>query len=248
MKQHEAVIRVMEANSGYATFGFLYQHTLEVPGVEWKTKTPFASIRRIVQDERFFFKIRPGLWALKSWRDRLPPEMIPSKKESYVQREFSHRYYQGLLLQIGNLQDFQTFVTPRDKNTIFLATESLGNLASVKKIYQFCYPNIVNRANTIDVIWFNSRKMPTSLFEVEHTTDIEHSLNKFIDFQDFRTDMVIVADERRKTQFQQIVSHHAFDPIRERVCFQSYNDVAAEHEHLSELKSLKQKKYGFTHS
>ncbi|HHJ07570.1 MAG TPA: hypothetical protein ENK24_08725, partial [Anaerolineae bacterium] len=63
MKQYEAVIKVMEENGGFATLGYLNQHTFEIPDVIWRTKTPYASIRRIVQDKRFFFKIRPGLWA-----------------------------------------------------------------------------------------------------------------------------------------------------------------------------------------
>jgi len=63
MKQYEAVIKVMENNGGYATLGFLNQEVLKIKDCIWLTKTPFASIRRIVQDERFFFKIRPGLWA-----------------------------------------------------------------------------------------------------------------------------------------------------------------------------------------
>ena len=49
MMQYEAVVRVMEESGGYATLGHLYEHVLDVPGCEWKTKTPFASIRRIVQ-------------------------------------------------------------------------------------------------------------------------------------------------------------------------------------------------------
>ena len=60
MKQYEAVTKVMEENGGFATLGCLYQNVLKVPNCEWKTKTRFASIRRIVQDERFFFKIKPG--------------------------------------------------------------------------------------------------------------------------------------------------------------------------------------------
>jgi hypothetical protein len=244
MKQHEAVMSIMEANGGYATLGFLYQHALKVPGVEWKTRTPFASIRRIVQDERFFFKIRPGLWALKSWRDRLPPEMTPPKKESQVQREFSHTYYQGLLLEIGQLRGFDTFVSAQDKNKTFLGSQTLGGLTSVKEIYPFSYSNIVNCAKTIDVVWFNSRKMPGSLFEVEHSTDIKNSLIKFIELQDFRTDMVIVADERRKRQFQQVLLLNAFAPIRMAVRFQSYQDVSDEHTHRFQLKTLESKMYG----
>jgi len=57
MKQYEAVIKVMEKNGGYATLGLLYGTALKIPHCRWSTKTPFASIRRIVQDERFFFKI-----------------------------------------------------------------------------------------------------------------------------------------------------------------------------------------------
>ncbi len=53
MKQNEQVIKVMEDNGGYATLGYLYRH---VNVKDWKTKTPFASIRRIVQDSRYFLR------------------------------------------------------------------------------------------------------------------------------------------------------------------------------------------------
>ena len=71
MKQYEAVIQVMEENGGFATLGYLNQNVLSFSGCEWKTKTPFASIRRIVQDKRFFFRIRPGLWALKKHKKEI---------------------------------------------------------------------------------------------------------------------------------------------------------------------------------
>src|SRR3972149_8600490 len=122
MKQHEAVIQVMENKGGYATLGFLYSEVLKVPGVEWKTKTPFASIRRIVQDERIFFKIRPGLWALKACKDKLPPEISPSKAQPTAkQEEYNHTYYQGLLVELGKLKRFKTFVPNQDKNKTYIA-------------------------------------------------------------------------------------------------------------------------------
>ena len=61
MKQYEQVIKTMRENGGFATLGYLNNN---VDVSKWKTKTPYASIRRIVQDNRFFFKIKPGLWAL----------------------------------------------------------------------------------------------------------------------------------------------------------------------------------------
>ena len=238
MKQYEAVIKVMEENGGYATLGYLYQNVLKIPGCEWKTKTPFASMRRIVQDDRFFFKIKPGLWALKSHRHSLPDEMIPTKKDSRVQRDFSHAYYQGLLVQIGNLRDFETFVYPQDKNRIFLGKDRLGSLASLKEIYPFCYSNVVNCARAIDVIWFNSRKMPDSVFEVEHSTDMKNSLVKFVELQDFRTDMIIVADKSRKKQYDQTILLNAFKPIKDYLCFWSYQQLSQLHSKSFELKAI----------
>ena len=238
MKQYEAVVKVMEKNGGYATFAHLYQNALKVPGCEWKTKTPFASIRRIVQDERFFFKIIPGLWALKTYRDKLPQEMVPTKKITNAQVDFSHSYYQGLIVQVGNLRRYDTFVPNQDKNKSFLPNESLGKLTSLKEIYQFCYPNTVRRAKTIDVIWFNERKMPESIFEVEHSTDMKNSLIKFVELQDFRTDMIIVAQAKRKRLFQDALSLSAFQKIQKCVKFLSYEQLSAYHSNLFRLITI----------
>lgn len=60
MKQHEAVIKVMEENGGYATLGHLNQNVFILKDCEWKTKTPFASIRRIVQDNLFSLRYDRG--------------------------------------------------------------------------------------------------------------------------------------------------------------------------------------------
>jgi len=121
VKQYEAVIKIMKENNGYATLSYLYQNILKVTGDIWKTKTPFSSIRRIVQDERFFFKIKPGLWALKESKDELPQSIFPKDKTPSKRKEgYSHSYYQGLLLEIGNLKKFKTFVNPQDKHKKYL--------------------------------------------------------------------------------------------------------------------------------
>ncbi|HUT47201.1 MAG TPA: hypothetical protein VMX36_13025 [Sedimentisphaerales bacterium] len=239
MKQYEAIIKVMEENGGYATLAHLYQNAFKVPGCEWKTKTPFASMRRIVQDDRFFFKIKPGLWALKAYRDKLPTEMIPTKKKTSAQIEFTHSYYQGLIVQVGNLQQYDTFVPLQDKNKRFLANEFLGDLTSLKEIYPFCYPRIVRRAKTIDVIWFNERKMPASIFEVEHSTDMKNSLIKFVELQDFRTDMVIVAQAKRKRLLKDNLSLSAFQLIKKHVKFLSYEQLSDYHSNLFKLRTIR---------
>jgi len=241
MKQFEAVIKTMDENGGYATLGYLNQNVLKIKDCEWKTKTPFASIRRIVQDNRYFFKIRPGLWALKSFKDKLPLYIYQGQSQQStekMQTEFNHTYYQGLLVEIGNLEKYQTFVPNQDKNKIFLG-KKLSEIASVDKMFVFGYDNVVHKAQSIDVVWFNNRKMPKKMFEVEHSTNIEHSLVKFNELQDFYTDYYIVADNARKKQFDDIVNQHTFREIHERVRFVDYQRISDLHTKSYEMLAIK---------
>jgi len=241
MKQYEAVIKVMEDNGGYATLSLLNQKVLKVEGVKWKSKTPFASIRRIVQDERFFFKIRPGLWALKSFKDKLPSYIFPTKDQpKEKQDEYSHTYYQGLLVEIGNLNRYKTFIPNQDKNKIFLG-KKLSDIVTVSDLYAFTFPHIVQKTKTIDVVWLNIRNMPYSLFEIEHTTAMNNSLLKFTELQDFYTKFFIVADEARRKEFLSKLSQSAFYPIAKRVAFWSYENVAELHTKTNEFINIRYK-------
>lgn len=238
MKQHEAVIKVMEENRGYGTLGFLNQKVLKVPDIEWKTKTPFASIRRIVQDERFFFKIKPGLWALRSYRDKLPIEISPTDAVPKSEQEiFNHSYYQGLLVEIGKLKKYEAFVPSQDKNKKFLG-KTLGEISSAENFYQFGYDHIVRKAKTVDVCWFNVRKMPSILFEVEHSTDIQNSLLKFTELQDYNANFFIVADKVRKNEYTSKLGLNAFVPIKTRVQFMNYDKLSEWHTKTFEIISL----------
>ncbi len=229
MKQFEAVIKIMEKNGGYATLGFLNQEVFKIKDCEWKTKTPFASIRRIVQDKRYFFKIRPGLWALNAYRDKLPAEIFPSARETQKKlEEYTHTYYQGLLVEIGNLRHFQTFVPKQDKNKLYLG-KKISEIASLSDIYSFTYDKIVQKAKTVDVIWFNERNMPSKLFEIEHSTDIYKALLKFVELQDFYISFFIVANAVREIDFNNKLSYSAFSGIRKRIKFLSYDQLSDWH-------------------
>lgn len=227
--QIEAVIEIMEKNGGFATLGYLYKTVLSVPYVSWNTKTPFASIRRIVQNGKYFFKIKPGLWALKSFEDKLPSDIFPKQPISDKQQaKYNHSYYQGLLVDIGNLKGFGTFIPNQDGNKPYLG-KTLFDISTIKKIYQFSFQHFVKRAQTVDTIWFNNRKMPSYLFEVEHTTNFQNSLLKYVDLQDFNVKFYIVSDENRKKEFESKLSFEAFKPIHDRVNFLSYNNLADWH-------------------
>ena len=228
----------MQQNGGFATLGHLNREVLKVPDVEWKTQTPYASIRRIVQDKRFFFKIKPGLWALLTYKDKLPEQLQPAENISKHQEQmYSHSYFQGLLVEIGNLRKYETFVPNQDKNKLFLERR-LGDVCSPNTFYEFGYDPMVRKARTIDVSWFNDRKMPIRFFEVEHSTDIQNSLLKFMELQDFNVGFFIVADSARKREFKSKLAYSAFKPIKGRVQFLDYENLSVLHSKEYEYRSL----------
>jgi hypothetical protein len=238
MKQYEAVINTIEVLGGIATLGQINQAIFKIKNCEWKTKTPFASIRRIVQTDKNIYKIKPGLYALIKYKSRFESRGISSKETNSNQAEiFNHAYYQGLLLEIGKWRGFDTYIPMQDKNKLFV-DKPLSSMATLNNMLNFSYPEVVGRAKTIDVIWFNERKLLSSVFEVEHSTDMQNSLLKFNDLQDFHARFYIVSSEHRKAEFFKKINYSAFRDVKQRVKFIDYKYVSELHTKISELKIL----------
>lgn len=235
MTQAQAVIETIDKLGGIATLNQINQHVFEVEDCVWKTKTPFASVRRIVQQTKGIYKIKPGLYALETHRKQLEQDGITvqteKNKNSEEVKAFNHSYYQGLLLEIGRMRHLDTFVPNQDKNKMFIKTP-LGEIRTLQAIPQYSYADLVERSSTIDVIWFNDHRMPHSFYEIEHSTDIQNSLLKFNDLKDFSARMVIVADEKRHAEFGSKMNYAAFNALREnkRVAFLSYESLDKQYE------------------
>ena len=237
MKQPEAVILALEKLGGVATLGQLNQETMKIKECVWGTKTPFASIRRIVQLDKNIYKIKPGLYGLVKFKKQNEAKGIfvenSKNKNSKEIVEFNHSYYQGLLLTVGNLKGLKTFIPNQDKNKSFI-DKRLGDLRTLDTLPAFSFLNFIQRSSTIDVIWFNERMMPHSFFEVEHSTDIQNSLLKFNDLQDFFSRMVIVADGSRKNEYESKIKYSSFKELAEnsRVKFLDYEALNKQYENL----------------
>jgi hypothetical protein len=128
-------------------------------------------------------------------------------------------------------------VPNQDKNKLFLE-KRLKDVSSLEDIYEFSYPNIVQRANTIDVIWFNHRKLPYAFFEVEYSTDFQKSLGKYADLQDFYSKFILVSPIEKKRKFEDIVNIEIFREIRNRVQFVDFNSISDLHAKTIEIAEL----------
>jgi hypothetical protein len=242
MKQFEAVIKTIENLGGIATLGQINQEIFKIKECDWNTKTPYASIRRIVQLNTSIYKIKPGLYALKKYKNIFEKQGIYEENSSMDTEksiEFNHSYYQGLIIEIGNMKGLETYIPSQDKNKIFI-DKPLNKISSINKIYDFTYPELVNRAKTIDVIWFNDRKLLSSVFEIEHSTDIQNSLLKFNDLRDFYASFYIVGHQIRNKEFLKKMNYSSFKDINNRVKFLDYEYISNLHTKMSELHALKQ--------
>lgn len=237
MNQQEAVVQTIEHLGGSATLGQLYEEVFKIKDCTWKTKTPFASIRRIVQLNKNIYKIKPGLYGLLSRKSELEAKgMIvetEKNKDSEEIRSFGHSYYQGLLLLVGKLRQFDCWSPNQDKNKRVL-NSTLGELRTLQKLPQFSHPDLVKRSSTVDVIWFNRQTMPNSFFEVEQGTDMQNSLLKLNDLKDFNARMVIVSDGKRRREFDRKLKFDAFRNIAPRLKFLPYERLVKDYEYEME--------------
>ena len=230
--QTQQVIDTLREHGGYATLRNLY-HLVDTS--TWATKTPQESIRRIVQQSSDIFKIQPGLWALKECRDDVMHklELKPGNKKS--EETFTHGYYQGLLVEIGKFRRMTTYVPAQDQNRLFI-DKKLGEITDITNLPDFTYDNLKRKARSIDVIWFNERQMPSDFYEVEHTTDIKNSLSKFYELQDFHAGFFIVADAKRKKEFEDKLNVSMFSSIEKRVKSLNYAQVVGIYEGMRKIE------------
>ena len=233
--QETQVINALKAEGGYATLKRLYE-IIDVSS--WKTKTPRESIRRIVQLSNYIFRIQPGLWALEEMRDDVLKYFKLKSGDKHNEEKFTHSYYQGLLIEIGKFQNYSTYIPPQDKNKLFLK-DKLSDIVDSTELPCFTYNELLRKAKSVDVIWFNERKMPSALYEIEHTTDFKNSLSKFYELQDFYAKFHIVAHNSRKEEFKDKLHVSMFKPIDNRVDFIDYNRVVGMYENLAKIETYK---------
>ncbi|SMN00936.1 hypothetical protein SPONN_2046 [uncultured Candidatus Thioglobus sp.] len=230
MTYSEAIEKVMIDNGGFASLQFIYKNI-----EKYRNKTgltPDNTIQERVQRDDKFTRIGLGVWALTQYADGLTS--VKSKEEK---AEIKHKDAQGMLLEIGKNENFSTYTN--DKKWLF-NDDKLGDLATMESVPKFTYPKIIkDSVKFADVIWFNSRGFPHTVFEVEHSTDFRGALTKFCELQDFMTNFCCVAPDSRRKKFDKEISKNAFSAIQHKVSFWNYSEV----EKYYDIALAKQRNY-----
>lgn len=221
------VVSALEDLGGIATLSQLNRALLSPGGdaTQWKTKTPEATIRRIVRNTPdHIHTLKQGLYCLQNLASKYEEEYsLPQDGDAPPKvEERNHWYYQGLLVELGKARNYKTYVPAQDRNRTF-GNQRLGDVCDTTSLPKFGYPNFMRRARTVDVIWFNRREMPEKMFEVEMSTDMLNSLTKFNELRDFYTQLKIVAPAPRRSHFTDRIEMDTFHEIRGRVKFLELN-------------------------
>lgn len=224
----EAIEQIMLHNGYFAPLKIIYKEL-------WKYKdqskilgkTPFNTVQAIVQRDKKFTKIGLGVYALTEHLNKLP-KLTPPKTES-EKRERLHAKYQGMLIEIGNNRNEVINTYTNDKKWLF-ENKTLGSLATISEVPLFTYEKIINETiRYFDVIWFNERGFPLKIFEVEESTNFRDAFVKFIELQDFNAKFFCVSDENRIIKFEKEINKVAFQPIKKRCEFVSYNQIESDY-------------------
>ena len=221
MNQSDQVVQAVEELGGIAFLSDIYD---KVDVSQWGASSPKATIRRIVQQETKkrngrLAKLKPGLYCLR--------EKLSEFKEQYDERSedpqtlrLNHAFFQSILVSMAD-DKHEVYVPPHDRNKEYLPGKTLADLPLLPKLPSFGYESLMRHAQTVDVVWMNRRKMPAVWYEVEMTTDMRRSMQKFHELQDFYATMHIVAPESRRAAFDEKRQEDAFFDVHKRIRFRS---------------------------
>lgn len=187
------------------------------------------TIRRVVRQYRIFEPVPPERSGIYRLVDLEPPtpqaQGIDSRDE-----EVNHGIAQGMLVSLGRLYGYDTFVPLRDQTTRFFQGQRLGDLVSIRDCTEVFQSRNIQKIREIDVLWFagdDDGLFPVYAFEVEHTTRLHDGMDRLLKIPErFPTQFFVVAPGDREEQlFQRLLDQAPLRRYRHRFLFRRYSQL-----------------------
>jgi len=144
MTQTQAVEEIIRRLGGLATLKQIYTHISEIDDCQWTTKTPEASIRRIVQLDKNIVRLGQGIWCLKEYTSKFAKEQmddhvsieqlikrlisIPSSEKRYDMYVNLNTMLQGTSWDLYSDEIFQLLQKNEKSSTIININASIGEV------------------------------------------------------------------------------------------------------------------------
>lgn len=238
MTKVDAIRKVLEDNGGTATLSEIYDKIVNYYPTAKNSSQWEAGIRgvlyREIREHNGFKKIGLSIYALPDYKAEQKP-----KKSDNIRM---HSFIEGICLELGNFKDYQTYTA--DPSVLYRDNIHLNQIATIKEMPSFSYPEIIQEAKRIDVIWFNKKgyAFPQKVFEiVDSIGTLNGAFNRSLQLQNFRTDFYIVAPEKHKMKFEQTLGLAPYNINKERFSFINYDEITELYENVSRVNKLESK-------
>ena len=241
MTKVEAIQRVMEDNNGSASLDVIYQnidkyYPTAKDSNEWEAGIRGVLYREIRNNKRFK-KIGLSIYALRDYKEEQKPH-----KEDTIRM---HSYIEGICIELGNFKNFHTYTA--DPSALYRDNIHLQNIATIKEIPAFSYPEIIQEAKKIDVVWFNAKGLyfPQKVFEVvDSIGTLNGAFNRSLQLQNFRTDFFIVAPEQHRNKFNQTINLEPYHNSMDKFKFINYDEIIELYENTAKANKIESKIFG----
>jgi len=235
MTKIEAIQKIMEDNDGAASLEIIYQNIAKYyPNAkasnEWQAGIRGVLYREIKNKQRFK-KIGLSIYALKDYQE----EPKPNQQDNIRM----HSYIEGLCIELGNFKKFKTYTA--DPSVLYRDNLKLHSFATMQYIPDFSYPEIIQSAKKMDVIWFNPKGLifPQKVFEVvDSIGTLNSAFNRCLQLKNFRTTFFIVAPEKYQARFEQTINLEAYQNDKERFKFVNYQQITSLYESAMQLNKI----------
>ncbi|MEJ5311201.1 MAG: hypothetical protein WHX52_15665 [Anaerolineae bacterium] len=197
-----------------------------------KTKTNptwQATIRRVVRQYTIFQPVPPENSGIYKLTHIAPPFPEPQDLNT-ADTDINHDIAQGMLVALGNIYGYETFVPAHDQTARIFQGKPLKESITVKDCTDiFKGPNLA-KIREIDVLWFTEDDyglFPSYAFEVEHTTRIKNGLDRLLKIPSrFATRLFIIAPgQSEQVLFEQLVNQTPFREHQNRFVFRRYEQL-----------------------
>lgn len=223
MTKVEAIKKVMEDNGGTASWEIIYNNIDKYYPSAKVMKDWKAGIRgvlyREIKNNRNIKNIGFGIFALKEYTEE-DKELIKADKIKM------HSYIEGICVELGNFEKYNTFTADPSKS--YKDNIYLNNITSLKDIPNFTYPEIINVAKRIDVLWFNKKGFlfPKRAFEiVDSIGTLGEALNRTYQLSEFNLNFYIIGKENDINRFTSKVNREPYNIIEKRYIYKSYDEI-----------------------
>ena len=187
------------------------------------------TIRRVVRQYKIFEPVPPE----RSGIYRLVEEEIPETgPQAFTEEpETNHGIAQGMLVILGNVYGYETYVPPRDQTVRRFQGRPLSDFVTVSDCtHVFSGSRNLPKIREIDALWFDEDDdglFPTYAFEGEETTGVKNGLDRLLKIprRYVASFYIIAPSAKEKELFDRYVNQTPFRSFKDRFSFRYYKEL-----------------------